>query len=148
MRFGVVLLVFVSPCIAAFGCSGPQLTYAPDASMAGAPDNGGSEGADLCNLPKNSNSSPIGSCLSAAKFVDCTFDSGAGVGCLSNGATTCDGADGATCVDKCASDQFAISCGGPPAMGVTYEDVPANCEVAANTPGGKAYACCSCPGAQ
>ena len=144
-------------CIALSGCKGPQLTYAPDASLAGAADeDGGSSGVGgksgsgaggACNVPKNSNSAPIGSCLSAAKFVDCKFDSGAGCGCLSNGPNSCTGCgpdDGATCVSKCASNQYAVSCGGPPSAGVTYDPVPVNCEVVAQTPGGKSYACCSC----
>ncbi len=150
MRIGVLLLV----CIAASGCKGPQLTYAPDASLAdagAANDDAGSSGSGTggaCNAPKNSNSAPIGACLSAAKFVDCTFDSGAApCGCLSNGANSCTGCgpdDGATCVSKCASNQYAVSCGGPPSAGVSYDPVPANCEVVAQTPHGKSYACCSC----
>ena len=156
MRIGVLLSVcLVATGSAASACKGPQVTYAPDASPpeAGATgsDDAGSSGSGAggaCNVPKNSNSAPVGSCLSAVRFVDCSFDSGAGLGCLSNGAITCTGAEGAECVSKCAGNQYAVSCGGPTDGGVTYEAVPANCKVVANTPGGKAYACCSCDGAQ
>ena len=166
MRTGVLLFVCLAASgIAAVSCNGPQITYTPDASLAGAadeaagsPGSGGSDAAGAgsggtCDIPTNSNSAPVGSCLSAAMFVDCTLngDAGAdagvsaGVGCLSNGpGAHCTGYPDAACVDKCASNQYAVSCGGLPLDGVTYEAVPDNCKVVANTPTGKAYACCSC----
>ena len=159
MRTGVLVSVCFTASSIVFsgmlgsGCKGAQVTYSPDASLAGAAGetatgSGGSGNGGACNVPTNSNSAPIGSCLSAAKFVDCTLDGG-GVGCLSNNANTCTGYEGAVCVSKCASNQYAVACGGPPAAGgVTYEPVPSNCTVVAVTPSGKSYACCSCDGAQ
>jgi hypothetical protein len=142
MRIGVLLLT----CIAWAGCNGPQLTYAPDAGAAGAAGAADADAGNVCDVPKNSNSAPIGACLSAPKFVDCTLD-GSSAGCLSNGADACTGLEGATCVSKCAANQYAVSCGGPATNGVTYDPVPANCKIVATAQNGKSYACCSCPDA-
>ena len=152
MRTKLLLLVGCAVLgIAAASCKGPQVTYASDASLAGAaddePSSAGSDGSghgDACGVPPHDNGASIGACSFAAKFVDCTLVDGSSSGCLSKSANSCAGLQGATCVSKCGSNQYAVSCGGPSDGGVAYDPVPSNCEVVATAQNGKSYACCSC----
>lgn len=116
------------------GCSGAPLTGS-GADLTSAP---------ACTWPSALNDAGAGACTAARLLVDCTDANGAGGMCLSNDGLTCGGVvTGATCVDKCASNQYAIACGqvGPSSVAWTP---PANCSAALLTPGGVAFYCCPC----
>jgi hypothetical protein len=107
-------------------------------------------GSQLSALPECSWSSSLndaapGACTAARALVTCTEANGEGSFCLSNDALTCSGTGaGATCQDKCAPNQYAVSCGqvGPSDSGDATP--PANCSPGLFTPGGVAFYCCPC----
>jgi hypothetical protein len=106
-------------------------------------------GADLtsfpaCSWPSALNDAGRGACTAARTLVNCTDANGGGSMCLSNDSLTCQGtAAGATCQDKCAPNQYAVSCGqvGPNSGDWTP---PANCSPGLFTPAGIAFYCCTC----
>lgn len=108
-----------------------------------------------CRWPESLNDAGPGirACAVGRAYVECSYPSGAGCGCISNDPTTCPGcgpATGATCHSQCAANEYAVSCGGPPALlpdggiGDPYQDAPAACTVIAGTPAGNSYSCCPC----
>ncbi len=88
----------------------------------------------------------VTACTVGNAFVECTFDGGASCECISDDPTTCAGcglADaGATCRSMCASNQYAISCGG--SSGGSFQAAPSGCVGSASSPEGSEYYCCPC----
>ena len=76
--------------------------------------------------------------------------------CLSDDPTICPGAHSiagpASCQSKCASNQYAMSCGGPPRLALDgggydpayYQEPPDVCTLATPTPSGMGFWCCPC----
>jgi hypothetical protein len=90
-----------------------------------------------------------GACSVALAYLECTYPSGAGCGCLSDDPTACPGcgpSEGATCKNHCNANEYAVACGGPPSpnSNVVYQDVPDACVGASYTPAGVVFACCPC----
>jgi hypothetical protein len=109
-----------------------------------------------CRWPESLNDAGPGvrACGVGRAFVECTYPSGAGCGCISDDPTSCPGcgpASGATCRSRCAPNEYAVSCGGPPALPLPdgsfaslYQDAPDACVGVAGTPAGNLYSCCPC----
>ena len=109
--------------------------------------NGSTPGDQQCTWPAALNDAGPGACGVARALLYCSYPSGAGCSCLSDDPTTCPGcgpSTGATCTSKCAANEYATSCGGPPSSNVTYQGLPASCHSVGGTPGGNLYGCCPC----
>jgi len=108
--------------------------------------------AGQCHWPESLNDAGPGACAVGYAYVDCRFPSGAGCLCISNDPTSCPGCgpgSGATCENRCASNEYAVSCGGPPRLlpdggFASYQQAPDACVGIAGTPGGNLYSCCPC----
>lgn len=132
-----------------------------------------------CSWPAYLDEGGPGACGVGRAFVECQYPvgvtcegetsvSGGGSGpsgsttgitqlCLSDDPTTCSGCSSisgtATCTSKCGSNEYAVSCGGPPApplpdggqVAWTYQDPPDGClSTGPGGPGGGAFFCCPC----
>jgi hypothetical protein len=111
----------------------------------------GSVTATQCGWSASLDDSGPGGCSAARVLVSCTLASGAGCGCVSNGpieCSSCGPANGATCKDVCALDEYVVACGGigpPPAdAAVGNTQPPSACHFSAAVPAGIAYYCCPC----
>ncbi len=103
-------------------------------------------GSGTCSPPTLRAGDGTTACSTAKAYVTCTDPGGGGCACLSNDPSTCSACgslSGLTCHNVCASDEYAVSCGGLPGGG-PYQSVPSNCHAAATTPGGNTFACCPC----
>jgi hypothetical protein len=87
-----------------------------------------------------------GACGAARAYIDCEFPNGAGCGCMTNDASCSGCGAGATCTDKCSTNEYAASCGsvGPGNPAITYADPPAACRLILASPAGVAFYCCPC----
>ena len=96
-----------------------------------------------CKHPASLDDAGVGACGIGHAVVDCTDQSGAGCGCISD-TLSCDGCGGLTCKNKCKVNEYALSCGsiGPP-TGPTA-DPPAECRGVEATPAGITFYCCPC----
>ncbi|HET7545730.1 MAG TPA: hypothetical protein VFK05_37940 [Polyangiaceae bacterium] len=147
MRIGVILVGALLP----MSCGGSsKTTLSNETPLAAAGSAGATHGA--CSIPRDSFDAGPGSCAVARAYVTCHTPSGAGCLCLSDDPTTCpDCAETfqnaqLSCESKCAANEYAVSCGGPPRPNgnVAYQGVPAGCHSLSGTPGGNQYACCPC----
>jgi hypothetical protein len=83
-----------------------------------------------------------GLCMVQRAFVVC-----AGSGeCLSPDATSCPDVVEGDCHDECATNQYAVLCGGGPPLpnGTSYQDAPDECVAVQGTTYGSEYYCCPC----
>jgi hypothetical protein len=95
-----------------------------------------------------SNTTP-GECHAARAFVGCSYSGGGGCGCLSADPTTCAACipgNPVECHDLCATDEYAVACGGlrgppPDAASITPPDA---CHFNSADPAGHSYYCCPC----
>jgi hypothetical protein len=106
-------------------------------------------GAAECTRATELDDAGAGACSVALAYVECTYPSGAGCGCLSDDPTACPGcgpSEGATCKNHCNANEYAVACGGPPSpnSNVVYQDAPDACVGASYTPAGVVFACCPC----
>jgi hypothetical protein len=144
--FSVPFRKFV-PYLVLTACGGatlPSQTTSPSVDASTAADE--TPPAAKCVSMPDESTTP-GACDVALAFVQCTYPSGSGCGCLSNDPTTCPGcgpSTGATCRSVCSANEYAVSCGGPPDPNFVYEDAPDACVGAAVTPFGNEYSCCPC----
>jgi hypothetical protein len=100
--------------------------------------------AASCAWPASLNNART-TCDAARALIACTYPSGAGCGCTTDGALECSGcgpSTGATCQDQCAASEYVASCGGVGPGAVPQP--PANCRFASAVPAGIAYYCCPC----
>jgi hypothetical protein len=124
---------------------------------AGVPtDHDASEASDVdgglqCRWPASLNDAAPGECHAARAFVNCSYTSGAGCGCLSSDPTMCPNcgpSNGATCQDRCTVNEYAVACGGigPPTMGAANGNAqpPDTCHAVGAVPSGTAFYCCPC----
>jgi hypothetical protein len=114
-----------------------------------------------CSLPTPVDAG-ADACLIGRFHLQCTYPAGVAFGdgstftspngpvrdlCVSDDPTGCPGSHPisgvATCESKCAPDQYAISCGGPPDQGY-YQEPPDTCVLATPTPSGVGFWCCPC----
>jgi hypothetical protein len=122
-----------------------------------------------CSWPSPVDAGP-GACRVGRAYVGCTYPSGVtcddgstytstpgGVTmlCVSDDPTSCPGcrpiSGTATCKSKCAPEQYAMSCGGPPRFtsdggfdNSYYQQSPDVCTLLAPTPSGMGFWCCPC----
>jgi hypothetical protein len=131
----------------------------------------GSAVAPVCAWPTPVDAGP-GACRVGRFHLECHFPEGAtcdsgqsytGTGgvrmlCVSDDPTGCPGchptSGSVTCTSKCAANQYATSCGGPPMRAAVdgggydpsyYEEPAAVCSLVTPTPSGMAFWCCPCP---
>lgn len=136
---------FVGLALAATACGGEASSEHPPGD--GQPDESTSA-AHQCTLPSAGDVN-AGACSIGRALVSCSSPNG-GCTCLSDDPKTCAGCSeqlGADveCENKCAPNEYAVSCGGPPKLdGGTYQSVPKDCTALSATPGGNTYACCPC----
>ena len=125
-----------------------------------------SSGLPACAWPTRVDAGP-GACRVGRVFLTCDFpsggscDNGSAFGpnvsmlCISDDPTACTGCSATTgmptCTSKCAPNQYAMLCGGPPRLdpdGGTdrgyYEEAPAECVLVGPTPSGAGFWCCPC----
>ena len=112
-----------------------------------------------CSWPSelaSSDSTSRDVCHAARAWVSCQLPGGGSQGCLSNDPTRCpsvpglgaqprsDGVsnDPLACRDQCATDQYAVACGGVGPGAVP--EPPEGCTFAGAVPAGIAYYCCPC----
>src|SRR3984957_216292 len=126
--------------------------------------------SSTCHWPASLDDAGPGACSVGRAYVECIYPSGVSceggpaafspggvtMGCISGDPTSCTGcastAGAATCTDKCAPNEYAVSCGRPPpppsddggADDFVYQQAPSNCVDVAATPGGNVYSCCPC----
>jgi hypothetical protein len=131
--------VFGVSLLGAVGCGGGAPVGAGDAASATTTGN-------QCGRAAGIGASTPGACGGARAAIDCEFPNGAGCDCITDNAS-CEGCStGATCTNKCAANEYAVSCGaiGPGDPSITYADAPAGCRLAIATPAGIAFYCCPC----
>lgn len=129
MMLGVAALGAVAGCSGSGGLAETQT----DASTS----------AGQCHYASGVGDGKPGSCGAGRALIDCEAPNGSGCGCMTDG-TTCPGCGtGATCTNKCAADEYVVSCGG---IGPTTSQFnpPAACHFAGAVPAGIAYYCCPC----
>ena len=106
-----------------------------------------------CNYPMSSADAGPGACTVARALVECTSDepNAATCECLSEDPTTCAFCEqqlkgNVTCVSKCAGNEYAMGCGGPPIPDgdVHYQDAPSGCAGLGYSPAGSEFVCCPC----
>jgi len=136
----------------------------------GGPPGSGVSALGQCPWPASLNDAGPGACTVGRAFVECSYPSGVvcdgGLGasggsgitmlCISDDPTSCSGcastAGAATCKNRCAANEYAVSCGGPPipspdgSFSDDYQAPPHGCVGAGVTPGGSAFSCCPCGG--
>jgi hypothetical protein len=94
-----------------------------------------------CKMADSTSDAGLHACTFGRAFYDCETSQGGSL-CVTDG-DGCGNSSG--CVDQCASNEYAVACGGPPLMdGSTYGDPPAGCRFKAANPGGGSYYCCTC----
>jgi hypothetical protein len=163
-------------------CFGGCLCFAADACPANFLPNSendaeGSEASTAlpaCQWPASLNDGGRGACSVGRAYVECSYpegfscaggpggsgggSSGGGVTqlCISDDPTSCPGCESingpATCTNKCAPNEYVVSCGGlppfPAAGGppdVVYQQAPAGCvPVIPEGTAGNVYSCCPC----
>jgi hypothetical protein len=109
----------------------------------------------------------VGACTVGRAYVVCKYPSGVvcdgGFGasspgginmlCISDDPAGCPGCSAtsgtATCMNRCAPNEYAVSCGGPPMQLPDggfggYQEPPDACVGAGGTPAGNEYLCCPC----
>jgi hypothetical protein len=167
----VAIAIALGPVLlgSAVGCSSTS-------SGAGTPDGAAMTSDDqigatssTCHWPASLDDAGPGACSVGRAYVECVYPSGVSceagggafspggvtMGCISDDPTSCTGcastAGAATCTDKCAPNEYAVSCGGPPHFSVdggpddfVYRQAPSNCVDIGATPGGNVYSCCPC----
>jgi hypothetical protein len=126
----------------------------PDASSfdAGVPDASSLDGGQ-CHWQDGLYDGGPGVCAVARAYLACTDPVRGACHCLSDDPTSCPEcgpSTGAVCKSLCASNEYAVSCGGPLdllADGGVLDDqsAPAACTIVTVTPAGNTYACCPCP---
>jgi hypothetical protein len=121
------------------------------ATGTGCPPADAATGVTQCSWPPALNDAAPRACRAARAFVACSYPSGAGCECLSDGATSCPGCgpgSGATCHDNCAGNEYAVACGGVgpplPDAGNSNAEPPSTCHLAGVVPAGIAFYCCPC----
>jgi len=130
-------------------CSIAAFALTACSSAGGGAGNGGASGAgdglSACKWPSSldaAGGAPAGGqCQAKRALVQCSFQ-GLSVECLSDDPTKCPNVTSGTCVDQCASDEYAVSCGqvGPGPIGTP----PAGCRNLLATPAGIVFYCCPC----
>ena len=92
-----------------------------------------------------------GSCTAARYFLTCSVSGGGGALCLSDDPTRCDTGTIATaaCTSRCAANEYAVTCGGPPSRvdggdEVVEQEAPKSCRNVGTVPSGAAFYCCPC----
>jgi hypothetical protein len=155
-------------------CSSSSMTSGtagPDASRSGTSESGGDGAAASqveCHWPAGLNDGGPGACHVGRAYVECAYSEGVtcedGTGafspdgvtelCLSNDGRSCSGCRSTTgtaaCASKCAVNEYAVSCGGPPrptpdgGSASEYQSAPTGCIAIGSTPGGNTYSCCPC----
>jgi hypothetical protein len=131
-----------------------------------APASEASPGLPACAWPTPVDAGP-GACRVGRVFLTCDFPSGGSCDtglafgpnmamlCISDDPGACTGCSAttgtATCTSKCAPNQYAMECGGPPRLDPDggmdrgyYEQAPAECVLVGPTPSGAAFWCCPC----
>jgi hypothetical protein len=150
------------PCCLGGTCSfslqcplNPPLNPAPTCALGAATcviDAGASTTLLACQWPASLNDAGPGACTVGRAYVVCSYPSGGGELCISDDPTSCPGFSSTACTNKCAPNEYAVSCGGPPpgptadggAPAFTYQEAPAGCVSVGFTPGGNEYSCCPC----
>ncbi len=174
----MVLMTIVAWTLSCGGETGSTATSGTaDGSQSSEPTQPSKSSAQ-CNWPAYLDDGGPGTCTVGRAFVECQYPvgvvceggpsaSGGGEGpsgpvsgltqlCISSDPTSCSGCSSstgtATCTNKCAPTQYAVSCGGPPVPSLpdggqvtwTYQNPPEGCVGVGGTPGGNGYYCCPC----
>ena len=82
-------------------------------------------------------------CRAAQHLLDCELPDGSHATCLSDTVECPDLDADADCHDRCATDEYAASCGTIGSATSTAEP-PSGCGDPMHTPGGPAFYCCPC----
>jgi hypothetical protein len=104
-------------------------------------------GSSTCGHAVGVDDAGAGACAVGRHDLTCNDPSGAGCLCVTDDSS-CPGCTIAnvTCTNQCNSNEYALSCGGPPHFdpGFTYASAPDSCRSVGATPGGNVYYCCPC----
>jgi hypothetical protein len=136
----------------AAGAEVAELSKVTKEGAAGAPGSVASAvDASGCKMPAQAPpDAGVRACGMGVTLLDCTDARGYGCECVASdpagGCTGCGPAEGYTCQNKCAPNEYATACGGPPSFdgGFAYEGPPDGCRVASVTPAGLLFYCCPC----
>lgn len=109
-------------------------------------------GTMACNWPASLNDAGPEGCQASRGLISCSGPSGS-CACMSDDAKTCPApatcgiANGYTaCQDQCATNEYAVACGGlpQPDAALASQQPPSGCRLGLATPGGVAVYCCPC----
>jgi hypothetical protein len=136
--------------------SAPEASSPPrveDASAAAAPTSYDASGPmPACKWPANLGPGNGGACTASRFFLACHAGDLTQL-CTSNAPNACPNSGGGSCESRCAPNEYAIACGGPPGLPpppghpappAPPDNAPAGCRSAGITPGGLSFACCPC----
>lgn len=163
-----------------FGCNGKTFASGESSVASDGGQSGQSQGppSATCSWPAYLDDAGPGACAVGRAFVECQYPEGVvceggtaasgeatgpsgtvlGINqaCISNDPTSCQGCTStrgvATCANKCAPNEYALSCGGLPALPLpdggdterTYQQPPDDCMSVGITPAGITFYCCPC----
>jgi hypothetical protein len=164
--------LWLAPAVLLGACSESTPDSAPSLD-GGAPEISSTDASlplPACAWPAPVDAGP-GACRVGRVHLECTYPAGLACAdgmtwtspegpvsmlCLSEDPTGCPGchpiAGTATCKSKCAPNQYATSCGGPPRLALDgggvdpgyYEEPPEACTLTTPTPSGMGFWCCPC----